>query len=331
MKICVYGAGAVGGVIAARLALSGASVSVVARGEHLNAIRETGLRLETSDSIDVVRVTASDEPGALGRQDVVIAAVKAHQLPDIVGGLTTLLNEGTAVIYAVNGMPWWYFHNATGPSNERRLPALDPGGRLWDQVGVGRTIGCIINFPAAVISPGSVRQGGGNNRIALGELGGEQSLRLADIAAALRSAGFVVDTHRPIREEVWTKLAHVMVASTIAVLTSAPPGIAFSDAAIRDLARKIYGEAFDIAAAHGYPGSGNIDALIAGQQRSTNKPSMLQDLEAGRPMEIDPQLTVPIALAHDARVRVPILDVLLGLIRARASHAGLYKGAEFSG
>lgn len=326
MKICVYGAGAIGGVIAAQLALSGVAVSVVARGAHLAAIREGGLRMEASGKTVVAEVKASDEPDLLGAQDVVIAAVKAHQLPSIADGLTRLLHDGTIVLYAVNGMPWWYFHKAGGRNGEKRLALLDPGGHLWNRVGVDRTIGCIINFPASVTAPGSVRHGGGNNRIAVGELDGEQSPRLASIATVLHRAGFTIDTHRPIREEVWSKLAHVVTVSTIAVLTCAPPGVAFVDPKIQELAQRIYGDIFAIAAAYGSPTDADIKGLVA-SHRSSNKPSMLQDLEAGRSMEIDPQLTVPVELAHEAGVAVPMLDALLGLVRVRAARAGLYGSA----
>lgn len=323
MKICVYGAGAIGGVIAARLALSGVTVSVIARGAHLAAIRDGGLRLEVAGKTVVAEVKASDDPGALGPQDVVIAAVKAHQLPGIAEGLTRLLNERTAVVYAVNGIPWWYFHKAGGPNGEKRIALLDPGSHLWERVGVDRTIGCIINFPASVPAPGSVRHGGGNNRIALGELDGSQSPRLGEIAARLREAGFAVDTHRPIREEVWAKLAHVVTVSSIAVLTCAPSALAFPDPAIQQLAHTLYSEIFAIAAAYGSPTDADIKALVAGH-RSPNKPSMLQDLEAGRPMEIDPQITVPVELAREAGVAVPMLEAILGLVRVRATRAGLY-------
>lgn len=323
MKVCVYGVGAIGGVIAARLALSGVAVAVVGRGAHIAAIRDNGLRFTIAEASQTVPVAASEDPATFGPQDLVLVAVKAHQLPDIVDGLKLLLKNSATVIYAVNGLPWWYFHGVAAPNAERQLPLLDPGSRLWTEVGVDRTIGCVVNLPGAVIGPGSVRQPPGNNRFALGELTGEPSSRLNTVAAMLRGAGFVVDTHRPIRDEVWGKLAHIMTVSPIAVLTKTPPGLALADPAIRDLARKVYQEAFAIAAAYGCPQNADVETLVNGH-RGVNRPSMLQDLEAGRPMEIDPQLTVPIGLAKEAGVPVPTLEFLLGLVRIRAAQAGLY-------
>jgi 2-dehydropantoate 2-reductase len=298
MKICIYGAGAVGGVIAARLALSGAPVSVVARGAHLASIRQSRLRLTIGDAERVAQVEASDDPTALGPQDVVIVAVKAHQLSAVVEGLERLMKPQTAVVYAVNGIPWWYFHPAHETEARRRLGRLDPGGRLWDRIGPERTIGCVVNFPGVTLGPGRVRQPVGNNRIALGELDDSTTGRLTALAGLLRSAGFQVDTERPIRQEVWRKL-DVMVVSPISVLTGAPPGLAFRDPAIRAAAARVYREVFATAAAYGYPQADDVSSLVAAQV-SLNKPSMLQDLEAGRPIEIDAQLVAPCELAHEA-------------------------------
>ena len=173
------------------------------------------------------------------------------------------------------------------------------------------------------LGPGRVRQPVGNNRIALGELDGSTTDRLTALAGLLRSAGFQVDTERPIREEIWRKLAHVMVVSPISVLTGAPPGLAFRDPAIRAAAARVYREIFATAAAYGYPQADDVSRLVAAQI-SLNKPSMLQDLEAGRPIEIDAQLVAPFELAHEAGVEAPMMEALLGLVRARAAGAGLY-------
>ena len=324
MKVCVYGVGAIGGVIAARLALNGVETSVVARGPHLAAIRERGLRLDTPEGSSVVNVTASDDAAALGVQDVVIAAVKAHSLPSIARGLSKLLRSDTSVVYAINGLPWWYFYKAVGKNEGRRIERLDPGGALWNLVGVERTIGCVVSLPSEVNEPGVIHYEGGNNRLALGELGGEQSSRLLEIAAALRNSGFTIDHRRPIREEVWRKLVHKIGASPIVVLTAGSPARSFDDAGIRVIARALYSEAFALAAAYGFPQNGNIDAFVDRRRHIVHRPSILQDLEAGRSMEIDPQLTVPIELAREAGVAVPTLEMLSALVRARARTAGLY-------
>ncbi len=327
MKVCVYGAGAIGGVIAARLALSGVETSVVARGAHLAAIQENGLTFQAPERTDVVRLAASADPAELGPQDVVIAAVKAHQIPAIARPMLPLLGPDTAVAYAINGIPWWYFHKAGGAWGERRLERLDPGGILWDEVGVDRTIGCVVNLPATVTAPGVIHYEGGNNRLALGELDGAETPRLAALANALSTAGLMIETHRPIRFEVWNKLALIIVSSPLSVLTTMPAGLGLSDSALRDVARSAWREANAIAAACGVALDEDIDAKLEGWSRGTNhRPSILQDLDNGRPMEIDAQITVPVALAHDAGVPVATLDTLSRLMRARARAAGLYVG-----
>ncbi len=327
MKVCVYGAGAIGGVIAARLALSGVDTAVVARGAHLAAIRENGLTLQTPEATRVARIAASDDPADLGPQDVVIAAVKAHQIPPIARPLQALLGPDTAVVYAINGIPWWYFHKAGGPWNERRLERLDPGGVLWDAVGVDRTIGCVVNLPSSIVGPGAVHYEGGNNRLALGELDDSQSPRLLALADRLRAAGFDIDTHRPIRFEIWNKLSLNIVASPLAVLTNAPAGAGLSDPAFRALARQTWMDAIAIASAYGFELDADIDRKLDAMARGgRHRPSILQDADNGRPIEIDAQIVVPMELARDAGVPVPTFDMLAALMRARARAAGLYDG-----
>ena len=327
MKVCVYGAGSIGGVIAARLALNGVETSVVARGPHLAAIKANGLRFETPEGSRVVRIAATDNPADLGPQDVVIAAVKAHQTPAIARPMQALLGPDTMVSYAVNGLPWWYFRKAGGKAEGRRLERLDPGGVLWDEVGVDRTIGCVVNLPATVPEPGVVHWEGGNNRLALGELDDAQSPRLLALADMLRAAGMDIDTHRPIRYEMWNKLVRIMVASPITILTAMPAAPALRDPAVREVAASLCREAIAVAAAYGtaldIDVEGELDKWTNG---GNHRPSILQDLDAGRPMEIDPQITVPVELAHDAGVPVPTLDMTAGLMRARARAAGLYAG-----
>ena len=327
MKVCIYGAGAIGGVIAARLASSGVDTSVVARGAHLAAIREKGLIFQTPEGSRAIAITASDVPSELGPQDVVIAAVKAHQLPPIARPMQALLGPDTAVIYALNGIPWWYFHRAGGKWNDRRLERLDPGGVLWNEVGVDRTIGCVVNLPAAVTAPGVVHWEGGNNRLALGELDDSQSPRLLAIADALRAAGMNIDTHRPIRFEVWNKLALIIVASPLAILMNMPPGAGMSDPVLREAARKLWTEANAIAAAYGFELDPDIDRRLDGWSRAdSHRPSILQDFDSGRRIEIDAQIVAPTELAHAAGVPVPTLDLFAALMRARARSAGLYDG-----
>jgi 2-dehydropantoate 2-reductase len=326
MKVCVYGAGAVGGVIASRLASGGVETSVVARGPQLDAIRKNGLRVNSSEPIPVAKIAASDDPAALGQQDLVIATVKAHQLTAIVDGLKKLLRADTPVIYAVNGVPWWYFHKVGGPKEGRRIDRLDPGGRLWNEIGPDRAIGCVVNLGGSVPSPGIIDNPSGSRRLAIGELDDRQSSRLVEIAALMRKGGLDIRTENPIRHEMWSKLTVNMTATPISVLTAAPQGLAMTaDPAVKAIARQICDEACSIAVAYGAPRP-DAEKIVNSMMSGTHRPSILQDLDVGRPMEIDPQLTVPLAFAHDAGVPVPVLDMLAGLVKARARSAGLYAG-----
>ncbi len=196
---------------------------------------------------------------------------------------------------------------------------------LWDEVGVDRTIGCVVNIPGTVSAPGVVHYEGGNHRLALGELDDEQSPRLLAIADMLRQSGLTIDTQRPIRFEMWNKLALIMVSSPIAILTAMPTGEAMTDPAVQALAKTTAEEARAVAAAFGF--TLDAGARFTPGRRATgggHRPSILQDLDAGRPMEIDPQITVPLELAHELGVPVPTLDLVAGLMRARARAAGLY-------
>jgi len=325
MKVCIYGAGAIGGVVGARLALNGVETSVVARGPHLAAIRENGLTIVEPDGRRTVKVAASDNPADLGPQDYVIAGVKAHQLPAIADMMAPLLHEETAVSYAVNGIPWWYFHNEGSKWAEHRIEKLDPGGHLWDKIGVDRTIGCVVNLPAEIIEPGVVHWEGGANRLAFGETDGSKSSRLSALADAVQASGTETSIEHPIRYEVWNKLALILVSSPIAILTGAPPSASVGDPAVREVARKAGLESFAIAAAYGQKLDRDIDTILDRWSRAGNhRPSILQDFEAGKAIEIDPQVTVPLDMAHDAGVPVPTLDTVAGLMRARARNAGVH-------
>jgi 2-dehydropantoate 2-reductase len=327
MKVCVYGAGSIGGVIASRLALAGVETSVVARGDHLAAIKANGLTFVTPDGRRVAKVAAAGDPAELGPQDAVITAVKGHQLPAIAEPMLALLHPETVVVYALNGLPWWYFHKEGGRWGERQIERLDTGGRLWNGVGVDRAIGCVINLPAKVDAPGVVHWEGGNNRLALGELDGAETPRLARIAETLRAAGIAIDTHRPIRFEVWNKLVLNMTASPLSILTASPLGAVIGDPGIRTVAKSIWLEGIAIADALGIALDRDVDEKIDRWGHGTrHRPSILQDLDRGRSLEIDPQLTVPIELAHELGVSVPTLDLVAGLLRARARAAGVYSG-----
>lgn len=325
MKICILGAGAVGGVIAAALHASGYQTCLVARGQHLEAIRSRGLRVERDNGIVVTaQVPASDEAADFGRQDVVIVTVKAHALASAAQAILPLLHTNTSVVYALNGIPWWYFYRCDGKHESTRIYRLDPGAQLWDKVGVERTIGCVVNFSACVTQPGIVRRENIANRLWIGEPGGEASARLVAIAAVLSNAGFQIESETPIRKAVWGKLCRGAVSSALATLVGAPSGSEQAEGRIRFLFRDAVMEMRSIAEAYGYPQTDEVEAILDQWSKSRHRPSMLQDFETGRPMEIDAQMTVPQEMARLAGVQTPILDMLFALVRARARAAGLY-------
>lgn len=331
MKICIFGAGAVGGTIAASLHAAGQEVCLVARGAQLEALRAEGLRLERGDQTLNARVPASDQTAAFGPQDVVIVAVKAHALPSAASAIRPLLHSGTSIVYALNGIPWWYFHRSGDRFEGKRIDRLDPGGQLWDGLGVERSIGCVVNFSSSVVAPGVVRREGRANRLWVGEPGGSPSPRLSDLAEVLAAAGFQVETEIPIREAIWAKLCRGAVSSALATLVSAPSGFVLGKGGLRPLFRTAMLEMRSVAEAYGYPQQDEIDALLDQWLGSTHRPSMLQDLDQGRPMEIDAQMTVPQELARLAGVETPVIDVLFSLVRARAQAAGLYHAPPFPG
>lgn len=324
MKIAIYGAGAIGGSIAARLFSAGYEASVVARGAHLAAIKSEGLYCEAPEKRYGGKLKASDNAADLGPQDCVIVAVKAHMLKDIAAGLKPLLHDKTSVVYALNGIPWWYFHAIGGAQEGKRLDRLDPGGLHWDSVGVSRAIGCTLSYPASVISPGVVRQILPVNTIALGEPDGSLSPRLEAIAKAIAAAGFKVDSTGPIREQVWIKHRRLIPTSLLAVLATATAGQVASSMDLRPIWRAALDELGTLAKAYGYDAVVDFDALVKAQSPVPHRPSILQDLDAGRSMEIDAQFLATQDMARAANVAIPTLDVLIGVAAARARVAGLY-------
>ncbi|GAA5235191.1 2-dehydropantoate 2-reductase [Verticiella sediminum] len=324
MRITVFGAGAVGGHLAARLARAGAQVSLVARGPHLEAIRAHGLRLVGVDEDFTVPVRAAADARELGPQDLVVTSVKAHALPAAVDGIAALLGPDTPVVYAANGIPWWYFHRHGSEHAERRLPRLDPDGRLWDVLGPQRAIGCVVQSPNEVVEPGVVRNGTADNVFTLGEPAGGVSARLAAVAEALGRGVPGVRTSDRIRHEIWRKLLLNMSLSPLACLTLSTGADVAEDAELRAIFARLSEEGSRVAAALGEQVALDVEAWLARSARIRHRSSMLQDLEAGRPMEIDGQLAVVRDIARTLAVPTPVLDLLLPLLIRRARATGLY-------
>jgi 2-dehydropantoate 2-reductase len=324
MKVCVYGAGAIGGLLGARLARAGVEVGLVARGPHLAAMRERGLTLQAEEGSFTVHPAASADPAELGPQDCVIVALKAHQVPGVVGAMQPLLGPETAVVMAVNGVPWWYFHGLGGPFAGHRLPSVDPGDVQWQGIGPERVIGCVVYPAAEVVEPGVIRLVEGD-RFTLGEPSGERTERVERLSRALIEAGFKAPVRPRIRDEIWVKLWGNLSFNPLSALTHATLDVVCTDDGVRAVARAMMVEAQEIGERLGVRFGVSVDKRIAGAAAiGAHKTSMLQDLERGRPMEIDALVTAVQEMGRLVGVPTPTIDTVLALVRLRARTAGCY-------
>ena len=327
MKICIFGAGAIGGYMGAKLAQAGADVSLVARGPHLAAMKEKGLTLieEGADPV-TLPVTVSDNPEDLGPQDYVIVTLKAHSVPPVVDKMQPLLGEGSTVVSGVNGVPWWYFHKIGGPLEGTRLASVDPGDAQWNGFGPDRVLGCVV-YPAAEVSePGTIRHIEGN-RFSLGEPDGSKSDRALALSKALSAAGLKAPVRPILRDEIWVKLWGNLSFNPISALTHATLDVLCTDPGARALARAMMVEAQEIAESLGVKFPIDVDRRIdGGAAVGAHRTSMLQDLDAGRPMEIDALVGSVQELGRVTGVATPAIDAVLALVTLRARVSGLYSG-----
>lgn len=324
LKICVFGAGAIGGHLAARLSRGGAEVSVVARGAHLAAIQARGLRIEAPDGIFTAVVHATDDPSSLGPQDAVLVTVKAPALGSVAATIAPLLGADTPVVFVINGIPWWYFDKHGGALDGTRLEKLDPDGAVRAAIGPRRAIGGVVYSACTVTAPGVVQVEHVRNRLVLGELDGSMSARAQAIAAPLTTGGFTMEVSSDIRSAVWSKLMLNLAAGPIAVLTMEAGRAFLHEAAVEVAMRAIYAESAAVAVALGCTPVFDVEASIVGTRKSGHKSSILQDLELGRPMEVATIFDAPLALARLAGVATPTLDLVVALARIRAKAAGLF-------
>ncbi|MEM8855648.1 MAG: 2-dehydropantoate 2-reductase [Pseudomonadota bacterium] len=324
MKICIFGAGAIGGYMGAKLGQAGADVSLVARGPHLAAMKEKGLTLIEGDETTTVPVSASDDPKSLGPQDYVIVTLKAHSVPPVVDKIKPLMGEGTTLVSGVNGLPWWYFHKLGGPLEGTRLQTVDPGNAQWDGFGPDSVLGCVV-YPAAEVSePGTVRHIEGN-RFTLGEPDGSKSERALALSKALSSAGLKAPVRPKIRDEIWVKLWGNLSFNPISALTHATLDVLCTDPGTRAVARGMMVEAQEIAEELGVKFPIDVERRIdGGAAVGTHRTSMLQDLDAGRPMEIDALVASVQELGRILGKPTPTIDTVLALVQLRAKVAGLY-------
>jgi 2-dehydropantoate 2-reductase len=330
MKICIYGAGAIGGYLGVQLARAGADVSLVARGAHLAAMRERGLTLLAGEEKHTAHPRCTDVPAELGVQDYIIITLKAHSITGVIEKMQPLLGPHTRIVTAVNGIPYWYFHKHGGQYENSTLESIDPGGRQWREIGAERAIGCIV-YPATEIeAPGVIRHVYGNN-FPLGEPSGEITPDVQRLADLFVAAGLKAPVLDRIRDEIWLKLWGNVCFNPISALTHATLDVICTDPATRALSRAIMMETQGIAETFGVKFRVDVERRIEGARKvGAHKTSMLQDLERGRPMEIDPLVTVVQEMGRLTGVATPALDSVLAMVTQRARIAGLYDGISTS-
>ena len=311
MKICVVGAGAIGGYLAVRLAKAGHDVSVIARGPHLAAIQAKGLKLvEDEQELTADNLTATDRIRDLGAQDVVLLALKAHQIGPVAGDLPALFGPDTVMVTLQNGIPWWYFQKLGGPYADRVVETVDPGGVLFKSIDPERLLGCIAYPAAAIAEPGVIRHIEGN-RFPIGELDGSNSERAQKVFAALTEAGCKSRVLDDVRSEIWLKLWGNMTFNPISALTHSTLVDICQFPLTRALAATMMTEAQTIGERLGAQFRVPMERRISGAESvGKHKTSMLQDVEAGKPLEIDGMLGVVVELAEATGVEVPTLRAL---------------------
>lgn len=322
MRVAVFGAGAIGGYLAAKLAAAGrVDLSVVARGPHLDAIAARGLTLIENGRETTHRINAAADAAAFGPQDYVLLTLKAHSITSALGAIRPLLGDRTTVVTMQNGVPWWYFHALGGPHDGARIEAVDPGGRIWDAIGPQRVVGSVV-YPAAEIdAPGVVRHIDGN-RFSLGEPDGSVSERAQVVAAELIAAGLKAPVRPDIRTEIWVKLWGNVAFNPISALTRSTLDAIVADPDTRAAARAMMAEAQIIGEALGIRFPLDVDKRLEGAGNvGAHKTSMLQDLERGRPMEIDALVTAVQELGRLVQVPTPTIDIVLALVRRLAAEA----------
>ena len=315
MKIAIFGAGAIGGYLGAKLARAGEDVTLIARGPHLAAMQANGLRVIEDDDEFVVQPRCLSDSREAGPQDYVVAALKAHQLTAALDNLSPLLGPETPVLAAQNGLPWWYFFQIPGQWQDHQIEMVDPGGRIWQEIGPQRALGCVVYPACEIADPGVIRHID-SDRFALGEPDGSRSERVTVLAKALINAGLRAPVRTRLRNEIWLKLWGNAVFNPLSVLTRASLQDIGNDAPTRDFARRAMLEVEAIAAALGETMAVDIDARIAGAgEVGQHKTSMLQDFEAGRPLEIDAVTGATVEMAHLTGVEAPNLEALDAMLR----------------
>ena len=325
MKICIYGAGAVGGLMAGRLAQGGHEISVVARGAHLTAIREKGLRVLSGKKEFQIKIKADSDPARLGPQDAVIVAVKAQNLPEVAAAIGPLIGPGTSIVTAMNGVPWWFFDRLPFGGGKLHLDSLDPGGKLSRAIPTDRIVGCVVHLAASTPEAGVVSHNMGE-RLILGEPGGRNTARTQRLAEALTAVGFEAQQSSFIEKDFWVKLIGNVSFNPVAALTLATANRLIADDYVKAYMVAIMREVLAIGRAVGVDADIDPEARMdMARKLGAFKPSTLQDMEAGKSLEIDGLLIGTLEIARKAGVAAPFTESLAGLARLRAESTGQYR------
>jgi 2-dehydropantoate 2-reductase len=318
-SICVFGAGAIGGLLAARLEMAGTHVSIVARGPHLAAMQAQGLVLLSGGERHVTHPRAVAHGGEIGPQDYLVLTLKAHSLEPALPQLAPLVGPDTTIVAAINGIPWWYTHGLPAPWGDRRVHAVDPAGALWAALPPRQALGCIV-YPAATIAQPGVIDHSYGDRFSLGEPDGSRSERAAALSSLLIAAGLKAPVRPRIRDELWVKLWGNMAFNPISALTGATLDVITGEADSRALARAAMLEGQAVGEALGIRFAIDVEKRIDGAAEvGHHKTSMLQDMEQGRPLEIEAILGAVVEMAGWVDVPAPLSRALLTLVRQRAA------------
>ncbi|MBR0567081.1 2-dehydropantoate 2-reductase [Azoarcus sp. L1K30] len=324
MKICLYGAGAVGGLIGARIAATGQPLSVVARGSTLAALQHDGLGLQQVDGRRHFAVTAVADPGELGPQDLVIVAVKEPAMAAVAEAIGPLIGPDTKVMTAMNGVPWWFFDGLPGPLAGATLTSVDPTGELRSRIPSAQVIGCVVHIACATLSPGVSLHKMGNGLV-IGDATGPVTVATRAVAGLLTAAGFDLTVSDRIQRDIWFKLWGNMTMNPVSAITGATSDRILDDELVESFCVRVMEEAAAVGERIGCPvAQSPAERNAVTRKLGAMKTSMLQDVEAGRALEIDALLGVVHEIAGKAGVEVPNIAALLGLVRLFARTRGLY-------
>ena len=317
MKICIFGAGAIGGYLAAQLAGADHEITLIARGPHLEAMQKNGLTLEIGDEQKVFEVNCTDDPSVPGPQDCVILTLKAHSVAPVVDQIVPLLGPDTTIVTAQNGLLWWYFYGLPGPWEAHHLESADPGAVIWQTLGPERAIGCVVYPSCEIVQPGVIRHIHGN-RFMLGEPDGSKSDRVVELARIMIEAGLKAPIRKKIRDDIWLKLLGNATFNPVSVLTHATLEQMGRDEDIRTIIHRMMSEAQEVALKLGVKFSMDIEQRINGAiEVGAHKTSMLQDFEHGRPLELDALVGAVSELGRLVSVPTPTIDEILALVHLK--------------